>query len=885
LPDLFDRLKAALADRYALEREVGSGGMATVYLAEDLKHRRQVAVKVLRPELAAALGADRFLREIEIAAQLQHPHILPLYDSGEADDFLFYVMPYVGGESLRGRLERSGELPIPDAVRILREVADALAHAHSHGVVHRDIKPDNVMLTGRHALVADFGVAKAVSEATGRHQITTAGVALGTPFYMAPEQASADPGVDHRADIYAMGALAYELLTGRPPFTGTTPQAILTAHLTETPEPVSSRRRAVPPALEQVVMRSLEKNPADRWQSTDEMLGVLEGLSAPSGGVTPSDMRPASAGESGKRGWFKRLSPALAAAAIVALAAGVWFARGWIAGSGAPELDRRAIAVLPFANLSGDPDTEPFTNGIHDDIIGQLARIEALRVISRTSVMEYQGTAKNVREIGRELGVGSVLEGGVQRAGNTVRINVQMIDAVTDEHLWSDVYDRELTAHNIFEIQSDIAQQVAGALQATLSPAERARIAARPTESLEAYDYYVRGLEDYFRGYDEEDFRAAITWFERAIAEDPSFGLAHAQLSRVHGLMWWFFYDRSETRLRQAEDAVDEALRLAPDDYFTRVALGERHYRLGDFDAALEELTAARQIRPHDAEALFYIGYVQRRSFGMMEEATVTLVEAAELDPRSAVRTGEIGSTFVRLRNASEARRYFDRAMALDSGHTDAYESKARQLQLRVEGDVAGAGATLELAAAAGVEHLLLDHLRILVDILDRRYEDALGRLAAGPEGYGSQHIYADRDQLRGWVYQLRGEPQLASAYYDSARVRLERLVREAPEDGRYRGALGIVYAALGRRDDAIREAERGVELVPLALDALRGFYRIEDLARVYAAVGEHDRAVERLEYLLSIPGDLTPAYLAIDPSWQPLREHPGFQSILARHD
>ena len=290
-----ERLKLALADRYTIEKEVGAGGMATVYLAEDLKHHRKVAVKVLRPELAAALGPERFLREIEIAAQLQHPHILPLHDSGEADGFLYYVMPYVKGESLRERLAQHGELPIVDAVKILREVVDALTHAHEQGVVHRDIKPDNVMLSGRHALVTDFGVAKAMSEATGRAKLTTAGVALGTPSYMAPEQATADPTMDHRADIYAVGAVGYEMLTGRPPFTGTTPQMILAAHVTEAVEPVTKHRESVPHALNDLILRCLEKKPADRWQSAEELLPQLEALATPSGGITPTATAPVAA--------------------------------------------------------------------------------------------------------------------------------------------------------------------------------------------------------------------------------------------------------------------------------------------------------------------------------------------------------------------------------------------------------------------------------------------------------------------------------------------------------------------------------------------------------------------------------------------------------------
>jgi hypothetical protein len=318
----FGPLASALANRYRIERELGSGGMATVYLAHDLKHDRPVALKVLRPDLAATLGAERFQREIQIAARLQHPNILPLLDSGEAAGFLYYVMPYVEGESLRDRMAREGALPVGDAVRILRDVVDALTEAHAHGVVHRDIKPENVLLRARHALVADFGVAKAVSEATGRQTLTTAGVALGTPAYMAPEQASADPKLDHRVDIYAVGAVGYEMLTGRPVFMGTTPQMVLAAHVAETPIPVSRHREAVPRALEAVVMRCLEKNPADRWQSAGELLPQLEALLTPSGGVTPTDTRPVA----GVRRAHPMRTAAMVVAAAVVIGAGglIW---------------------------------------------------------------------------------------------------------------------------------------------------------------------------------------------------------------------------------------------------------------------------------------------------------------------------------------------------------------------------------------------------------------------------------------------------------------------------------------------------------------------------------------------------------------------------------
>ena len=348
----FEQVAAALADRYRLIRELGSGGMATVYLAEDSKHHRRVAVKVLRPELAATLGAERFTREIETVAQFQHPHILPLLDSGEANGFLYYAMPYVEGESLRDRLAHHGELPIHDVVKILTEIADALAYAHAHGIVHRDIKPDNVLLSGRHALVMDFGVAKALTAASGASQITTAGVALGTPAYMAPEQAAADPHIDHRVDIYATGALGYELIAGRPPFIGGTAAEVLAAHVTQQPEPVTARRAACPPALAEIVMKCLEKRPADRWQTGDELLAQLEPLATPSGGSTPTVARPGIKDVTRTR----RRATLIAAGAVSLLAVGAIL----VARQRRPEIALgRRVQVTLDPGLEIDPALSP----------------------------------------------------------------------------------------------------------------------------------------------------------------------------------------------------------------------------------------------------------------------------------------------------------------------------------------------------------------------------------------------------------------------------------------------------------------------------------------------------------------------------------------------
>jgi len=454
-----DRLQAALADRYRLEREVGQGGMATVYLAQDLKHNRRVALKVLRPELAAALGPERFVREVEIAAQLQHPHILPLFDSGEADGFLYYVMPFVEGESLRERLKREGGVPISEAVRILREVVDALSYAHQHGVVHRDIKPDNVMLSGRHAVVTDFGVAKAVS-AAGTNKLTTVGVALGTPTYMAPEQAMGETNLDQRADIYSVGALAYELLTGSPPFDKATAQALLSAHVLEKPAPPETRRAGIAPALSDLVMRCLEKEKERRYQTAEEMLPALEVLGTPSGGVTPTHTRPLPATHAARKGRPLVAIGAVAALAVLAAAGWLLFGRG--GGGGSVKIEQ--IAVLPFQDLSGKDQV--FVDAMHDALISAIARRQVVGVVSRSAVMRYRGEGGTTAEIARALHVDAIIETTVFRDGDRMRINVQMTEPTTLRYLWAQTYERDVK--DVLDAQREIVDTIAAEVAGTL---------------------------------------------------------------------------------------------------------------------------------------------------------------------------------------------------------------------------------------------------------------------------------------------------------------------------------------------------------------------------------------------------------------------------------
>jgi len=455
------RLAAALSGRYTIQREVGAGGMATVYLAHDEKHDRQVALKVLRPELSEGTGAERFPREIRFVAQFNHPHILSLYDSGEAEGFLYFVMPYVEGESLRDRLSRERQLPISDAIRILREVADALAYAHARGVVHRDIKPGNVLLSGRHAVVTDFGVAKALT-ASRDDKVTTVGMAVGTPQYMSPEQATGESNIDHRADIYALGVLGYEMLAGRPPFDGVSAQAVLAAHVMTVPVDLQLARPGIPALLSDAVMRCLAKNPADRWQSADELIARLESVAAtPSGGITPTDTRPLKTADAPATRGRGRLVAVVATVTLIAASLGAWAVLG---GKSGGSIDR--IAVMPIDDISGKDSL--FVTAMHDALTNALTRANVAAVAPRSAMMHFKGSAKTTREIAKELQLGAVVEATVFRAGDVMRINAQFTDPVTSRSLWSDTYSRDV--RDVLAAQGDVvakmAAGIAGALRA-----------------------------------------------------------------------------------------------------------------------------------------------------------------------------------------------------------------------------------------------------------------------------------------------------------------------------------------------------------------------------------------------------------------------------------
>ncbi|HUL71128.1 MAG TPA: protein kinase [Gemmatimonadales bacterium] len=884
MSDLQDRLAAVLGPHYRLERELGGGGMSQVFLAVETALDRKVVLKVLPPDFGAALSPDRFRREIQLAASLNHPHIVPLLAAGEADGLLYYTMPYIEGESLRAKLARDGELPVAATLRILKEVVDALEYAHEHGVVHRDIKPDNILLTKHHAVVTDFGVAKALSASSGTgSMLTSTGLALGTPAYMAPEQATADPHVDHRADIYAVGAMAYEMLSGQPPFVAATPQAVLAAQVTRTPEALTSRRPACPPLLGSLVMRCLEKRPADRWQSAEELLGQIDTAATSAYSVTTPAAPPVTAAMSEVRpgrtpAWRRMLMAGLGAVGLVVL--GVLGSRLWQRGGSAGP---QRLVVLPFENL-GAPEDEYFADGITEEITSRLATVPAILVTSRTTAKQYKGAKKTAREIGQELGVAYVLEGSVRwdkvpgaSGPSRVRVTPQLIRVGDDSHLWADRYDAELA--DIFTVQSKMAQEVVAALGIALGQPQRQALAARPTENPQAYDHYLRALDHYDRTSEPGELQAGVRELEQAVALDSSFAVAWAELGTGHAQSYWTYLDHTPERLGRAKDAIDRALALQPDLPKGHVAKGwYLYWGFRDYDAALAELERARQALPNDGDLTQAIAYIHRRK-GNWNEAIAGLKRAIELDPHSVDALVDLAKTQQMTGAYADAERSLNRAVALFPDALGPYNGRI-VLHLQWRGDTAKAKqAYREARSRRGQDARRLLAQMIFLAAQDSALQsDAESVLVSSLNDDTLSYYY-----FKAEFYRLRGMKSAARAYTDSLVSLTETHVKRAPDDDVYHDWLGWGYATLGRKAEAIREARRAVELVPPSKDAYFGMENVINLASVYAAVGEPDLAVEQIEIVLAKPSTLSVSLLRVDPAWDPLRGNPRFQALLSR--
>jgi len=750
---MLDALRAALADRYRVTREVARGGMATVFAAEDLRHGRTVAIKVLRAELGGRGLAERFLREVRIAARLAHPQIVPLYDSGECGGFLYYVMPFLPGESLRERLEREGRLSIADAVRIGREVASALDYAHRSGVLHRDIKPENILLHEGEALVADFGVARAVSAAfAGRDGISEPGMAIGTPAYMSPEQASADDEIDGRSDIYSLASVVYEMLAGRPPFAGSSPRQTMARHVVESPPALRALRPEAPVALEQALLRALAKSPDDRFATAGDFARALE--TAP-------------------------------------LVTGVF------AGVAPVRTDLRAIGVLPFVNASPDPDTEYFTDGMTDELIDALTKVEGLHVASRTSVFALKGKQADVRTLGALLGVAVVLEGTVRKSGSRLRITARLTDVRDGRHLWSQRYDRDVV--DVFTVQDEIAGTIVTTLRGTLLGDIGDPTPRRYTADLAAYNLYLKGRYSWNKRT-SEGIAEGVRYFEEAIARDESYALAYTGLADCFALQLDYRGVPVAEGMRRAKEFALRALALDE-------TLAEAHTSLGwvlfihdwDWEAADREFRRALELNPRYATARQWYSW-SLMAQGRLEEAVAEGRIALELDPASVSIRRSLGWLLYYARQYEAAGEQLRRAVELNptseethrilglvrlrQGKLDEAEIAFREA-IALSTELAYARAGLAYAAArtgrTAEARAILDQLH---HEAERRYVSPVAfvtvHLGLGETDQAFAWLDRAHDERRGWLCYLKVEPLLDEVRGDPRFRRLLEAMRLA---------------------------------------------------------------------------------------------------------
>ena len=865
--------------------------MATVYLAHDLKHDRVVALKVLHAELAHSLGPDRFLREIRTAARLQHPHILSVYDSGTAGQqgsgagWLWFTMPYVEGESLRDRLERERQLPLDDAVHIAAEAARALDYAHRQGVIHRDVKPENILLTrDGDTLVADFGIARTLgSGAAGQRgsetgeRLTDTGVSIGTPAYMSPEQAAGERELDARTDVYSLGVVLYEMLAGEPPYTGPTAQAILARSLTEKPRPLRQTRETVPEAVESAVQKALAKTPADRFATIGEFGRALSATSAATLPATPPRTTAPTVAP-------KFVGRPTLAAAILAFLLGVGVLFAWrhshpedVATAG------KTIAVLPFENL-GRPEDDYFADGMTDAVRGKLSAVPGLQVIASGSSGEYKKTSKSLPQIAHELGADYLLTARVRWAkgaggASEVEVSPELIQVTRGRPpttKWEQPFSAALT--DVFEVQGKIASEVAETLDVALGQGERRQMAERPTRNLAAYDAFLKGQEatQGVANADAATLRRAIGEYEQAVALDPGFALAWASLARAEALMYVNGVPTAEGAAA-AQTAAERALALAP-------ALPEGHLALGsyygavrvDFPRALQEYSAGHRLAPRNAELLADIAYAEQ-GLGHWPEAVQHYREALRLDPRSVGTARRLARALLWTRHYPESLEACNRTLALAPGNIDVLEVKTMVYLAR--GDLAGARAVFR-SLPKGVEPAaLVAYFATEFDLFWALTEDQqqlLLRLT--PSTFdGDRGAWA---LVLTQTYALRGDTAEARVYADSARVAFEAQLRDTPQDAQRRVLLGLAQGYLGRKAAAVQEGERGAALLPIQRDAFAGTYLQHQLARIYLMVGEPEKALDILENLLRIPYYLSPEWLRIDPTFTPLHGNPRFEKL-----
>jgi len=877
--DVPARVQDTLADRYTVVREIGRGGMAVVYLAQDLRHNRPVALKILLADEASPHAPERFQREIFFAARLQHPHILTVFDSGEllgaegGARQLWYTMPFVEGETLRDRMHRMGRIPVEEALRITGEAALALDYAHQQGVVHRDIKPENILLTRDGlTLVADFGIARALD---AEDNLTRTGITIGSPLYMSPEQTDGRE-IDPRADQYALASVLFEMLSGEPPFTGQTLHAVVAKRIADPTPSVTTLNPEVPSAVDDAIQRALASEPNDRFVTIAEFARALHGPSRPFAARARRESVPD--GPARRR----PVSGVLLALLMgILIGGGALFAWRRVAG----HAERiRIIAVLPFENL-GDSADAYFADGVADEVRTKLAQVGGLEVIARGSSIEYQHPTSGPSEIAQELGADYLLTGTVRwekgDGTNRVRVTPELVEARHGRAArtrWVQQFDASLT--DVFQVQADIATKVADAMGVVLGDSSRRELMAKPTENLAAYDEFLKG-EATAGGMknDQASLRQAITYYESAVALDSTFVQAWSQLSRARSSLYSNGVPVPQLG-EQARLAAEHARQLKPKDPSAYLALGDYYGSVNPIDneqaaAAYEE---GLRLAPDNVDLLGAAALTET-SLGRWDGAAARLARASLLDPRSPNTFRRLSTVHGFLRNYPAADSAADRAIALAPANPTIVSVKV--LIALSRGDLDSARAVVkrtELQIDPATLFPFLAYYQDLYWVLDDEQQRQV--LAASPGAF-------DNDR-GGWgitraeIYQVRGDRARARIYADSARQAFLEQTRAVPDDGQRRVLLGLAEAYLGRKDDAVRDGLAGVKLIPISQDGFLGPYVQLQLVRIYLLVGEPERAMDQLEPLLKVPFYLSPGWLRIDPTFDAVRKNPRFQALVA---
>ncbi|MFQ5676739.1 MAG: protein kinase, partial [bacterium] len=814
---------------------------------------------------------------------LNHPNIATIYEIDEADGqtrqepgMMFIAMEYIEGQSLQDLVgaENFQPLPIDGVIIYALQIAEGLQAAHKKGIVHRDIKPANILVTEDGMVkIVDFGLAKLA----GHTQLTKEGTSMGTVAYMSPEQTHGVE-VDHRTDIWALGAVLYQMISGKQPFGGDYEQALMYSIMNEDPEPLTSLRTGVPMELERIINKCLEKEPNKRYQHTDDLLVDLRRLKE------SSDSKNQTISKQKTKTQKRRVSLGIALLTVIAfLILGYLF---WSPASKKPEEERKKIAVLPFENL-GPAEDEYFAAGMTDEITSRLASVRALGIISRNSAIQYAKTEKTTKQIGTELGVDYVIEGSVrwarpENAGNKVRITPQLIRVSDETNLWTKSYDRIID--DIFAIQSQIARDVVRELGITLLQSEHKAVSVQPTENLEAYQAYLQGRYYATRpDFTAETTRLRVQSFQRAVELDSGFALAYAELSKAHSVVYNLGHDLSAERQALAQQAIERALMLEPESPQVHLALAFYYYGpLRDYERALVEYTVAEKSLPDNIQLLLGKAAVFRR-LGRWQEALETFEKAFGLDPRNANMAAQTAATCLWMRKYQKAESYFDQSIALVPDQTFAYFLKAT-MYWSWKGKTEGARSTLELIPRESKEPYVIWSW-YWQGIYDGNHQENISRLTSINDVWLTTELFkVPKSLLVAIAYDFLNDSIMATSVYDSAVELLEKEILTSPGDQRLHSALGMAYAGLGRKQEAIREGRKAVELNPIAKDAFWGSIYVTELALIQTKLGEYHAALDNIETLLSIPSLVSVPWLKLDPRWKPLMNLPRFQKLLAKY-